>query len=33
MREKNIENFNDNTQNFYVAYENDKPVGVTPNVL
>lgn len=28
MREKNIENLEDNTQNFYVAYENDKPVSV-----
>lgn len=28
MREKNIKNLDDNTQNFYVAYENDKPVGV-----
>lgn len=29
MREINIKNLHDNTQNFYVAYENDKPVGVT----
>jgi GNAT superfamily N-acetyltransferase len=28
MREKNIKNLDDNTQNFYVAYENEKPVGV-----
>lgn len=28
MREKNIENFDDSTQNFYIAYENDKPVSV-----
>lgn len=28
MREKNIDNFNDKTQNFYVAYENEKPVSV-----
>lgn len=29
LRQKNIDNFDDNTQNFYVAYENEKPVGVT----
>lgn len=29
MRQKNIENLDDNTQNFYIAYENEKPVGVT----
>ena len=29
MREKNIKNLDDNTQNFYVAYENENPVGVT----
>lgn len=29
MRQKNIENLDDNTQNFYVAYDNEKPVGVT----
>lgn len=29
MREKNIKNLDDSTQNFYVAYENEKPVGVT----
>jgi len=28
MREKNIKNLDDNTQNFYVAYENEKPVSV-----
>lgn len=28
MREKNIKNLDDNTQNFYVAYENNIPVGV-----
>jgi len=28
MREKNIKNLDDNNQNFYVAYENGKPVGV-----
>lgn len=28
MREKNISNLNDNNQSFYVAYENEKPVGV-----
>lgn len=28
MRGKNIENLDDNTQSFYVAYENDIPVGV-----
>jgi GNAT superfamily N-acetyltransferase len=29
MRQKKIENLDDNTQNFYVAYDNEKPVGVT----
>lgn len=29
LREKNVKNLDDNTQNFYVAYENEKPVGVT----
>ncbi|MFL0248098.1 GNAT family N-acetyltransferase [Candidatus Clostridium stratigraminis] len=29
MREKNIKNLDENTQNFYVAYENGKPIGVT----
>lgn len=29
MREKNIKNLDDSTQNFYVAYENGKPIGVT----
>lgn len=29
MREKNIKNLHDDTQRFYVAYENEKPVGVT----
>lgn len=29
MREKNIKNLDDTTQNFYIAYENEKPVGVT----
>lgn len=28
MREKNISNLNDINQNFYIAYENKKPVGV-----
>jgi len=28
MREKNIKNLEDNTQNFYIAYENECPVGV-----
>ncbi|HEY8891710.1 MAG TPA: GNAT family N-acetyltransferase [Clostridium sp.] len=28
MREKNIKNLDDNTQNFYVAYKNEKPVSV-----
>jgi hypothetical protein len=28
IREKNIENFEESTQNFYIAYENDKPVSV-----
>lgn len=28
MREKNIKNLEDTTQNFYIAYENEKPVGV-----
>lgn len=28
MRGKNIINFNDNDQQFYIAYENEKPVGV-----
>lgn len=32
MREKNIKNLNDNTQNFYVAYEDGKPVGVTLSI-
>lgn len=29
MRQKNIENLDDYSQNFYIAYDNDKPVGVT----
>lgn len=29
MRQKNIENLDDNIQNFYIAYEDEKPVGVT----
>ena len=29
MREKNINNLDDKTQSFYVAYENEKPVAVT----
>lgn len=32
MRQKNIENLHDNTQNFYIAYENEKPVGVTLSI-
>jgi len=28
MREKNIKNFDESNQNFYVAYENGNPVGV-----
>jgi len=28
MRGKNIKNLNERTQNFYVAYEKDKPIGV-----